>query len=127
MLKQILGHDRIARGLFERAKLPFAQADSLLVRKTSPGESYAQQAQKRSIRPVSKGAYVRSLRQGESAIKRTLYRLLLLEYLGLLSPESVKGLVTVGQTLVKVKMEVVDEKGTEDMLRAVDEVTAALM
>jgi hypothetical protein len=126
MLDEILSQDRLARELFERAGIPFAQLDSLLVRATSPGESYTQQARKRSRRSISKGSYVRSLRQGKSAVSRTIYRLFLLQYLELIGPGSVEGLVRVSQTLARTRHEPVTGEGVENILQIVDKVARLL-
>src|SRR3990172_4214413 len=122
MLDEILSQGRLARELFERARIPFAQLDSLLTRAASPGESYTQQARKRSHRSISKGSYVRSLKQGESAVSRTLYRLFLLQYLELIGPASIEGLVRVSQALARSRDEPVSGEGIGNILRIADQV-----
>ena len=52
---------------------------------------------------LSGGAFVRTLRQGQSNIEACMYTLILLEYLGLIRPEDLERLSRLGNLISKVK------------------------
>ncbi len=112
MITSRLEADPILRYLFERSSFTQAQLDTYLINCATANEK-AQLKDKITMRDrkkVSKGAFIRTLRQAQGNLKKSVFTLILSEYLGLLEDESMVRLSQVS-TLLKGAGEVIS--GTE--------------
>ncbi len=80
-----LRRDPIVSFLLRNSSLTETQLDTIIA-STIEG-NLAQKAQSREKGKVSKGAFVRTLRQGQGNVEASLYTLMLLVYLGLVKQE----------------------------------------
>jgi hypothetical protein len=82
MLKEILKRDMLARFLFERSGIPETEFDVFLIERRLKG-SLIDKIGFKDTNPVTKGSYYRSLKQCRIRLKRALFSILLLSYLGI--------------------------------------------
>ena len=82
VLKEILTRDTLARFLFEQSGIPEAEFDVFLIEHRLRGNLIDKIAFK-DTKPVTKGSYYRSLKQCRVRLKRALFSILLLSYLGM--------------------------------------------
>ncbi|OYT43530.1 hypothetical protein B6U84_05890 [Candidatus Bathyarchaeota archaeon ex4484_40] len=93
------------RGIFEEllrgSNLTEAQAETLLVELASAMSGLKLSVEEKAgIRGVSKGAYSRTKRQALENVKRSIYTLLLLRFLGVLGDEALSLLMEAAGKLV---------------------------
>lgn len=96
-----IGERRIFEELLRGSNLTEAQAETLLVElaSTMSGLKLSME-EKAGIRGVSKGAYSRTKRQALDNVKRSIYTLLLLRFLGVLGDEALSLLMEAAEKLV---------------------------
>jgi len=97
-----LGGDSILMFLVKGSSLTEAQAETLLVEYASQfnGKKLDTVA-KASIRGVSKGAYARTKSQAINNIRQSIYTIMLLRYLGILTDEGFAKLMEIAEKLGK--------------------------
>jgi hypothetical protein len=109
--------DPIVRFLLENSCVTRVQADALLVAR----ESKLKEAVKLVERGrVSKGSFVRTLRQGQRNVEACVYTLFLMSYLGLLNEETTQQLGRTVSMMSQVK-DVADGEQRIELLRALRE------
>jgi len=101
MIKPRLEADSILNYLLERSSFTQAQLDTYLIDRTTANEKLElkDKTGMRDRKKVSKGAFIRTLRQAQGNLKRAVYTLILSEYLGLLEDESMVKLLQVSNLL----------------------------
>ncbi|MCP8308458.1 MAG: hypothetical protein H3Z54_07160 [archaeon] len=101
MIKSRLETDPILKYLFERSSFTQAQLDTYLIDRTTANEKLElkEKIAMRDRKNVSKGAFIRTLRQAQSNLKRAVHTLILSEYLGLLEDKSMIKLLQVSNLL----------------------------
>ncbi|MDG7002262.1 MAG: hypothetical protein JRN15_24460 [Nitrososphaerota archaeon] len=93
--------DLIASFLLTKSHLTEAQLDTILADKASGDLN--RKAELRDRGKVSKGAFVRTLRQGQANIESSVYTMYLLAYLGLVSAETISQVVRTASMLTQVR------------------------
>jgi ABC-type bacteriocin/lantibiotic exporter with double-glycine peptidase domain len=96
-----LKKDALVSFLCEKCSLSEAQLDTILADKAE--RKLKNKIANRDKRKLSAGAFVRTLRQGQSNIEASMYTLLLLAYLGLTSPREFDRLSSLGVLISKVR------------------------
>lgn len=121
--------DPVIRKLLEKSHFPTAQLETLLIYSRAPSINYENQAKMRSRQPVSKGAYVRTLTQAKLNLMRTIYRLILLNYLGVINEEGLQSALSISSTLSKLRKHGVNAtiEETEEILRTADMIIGSLI
>jgi len=112
MIKSRLEADPILKYLFERSSFTQAQLDTYLIDRTTVNEKAELKGKiaMRDRKNVSKGAFIRTLRQAQSNLKRAVYTLILSEYLGLLEGKSMVKLLQVSNLLKGAEGAILNEK-----------------
>ncbi len=112
MIKSRLEADPILKYLFERSSFTQAQLDTYLIDRATAHEKVELKGKiaMRDRKNVSKGAFIRTLRQAQSNLKRAVYTLILSEYLGLLEDKSMVKLLQVSNLLKGAEGAILDEK-----------------
>jgi hypothetical protein len=105
--------------LAARCSLTATQLDTIMVSQTE--SKLEQMVSFRDKKKVSKGAFLRTLKQGQSNVEGALYTLLLLEYLGLVSSKQLFALGKIGDMLSKVQESSPDAESIGKLLRAMEE------
>jgi hypothetical protein len=112
-------NDSIVSFLAARCSLTATQLDTIMVSQTEG--KLGQMVSLRDKKKVSKGAFLRTLKQGQSNVEGALYTLLLLEYLGLVSSKQLFALGKIGDMLSKVQESSPDAESIGKLLRAMEE------
>jgi len=101
MIKSRLDRDPIFKYLLERSSLTQAQLDTYLIDciTTNKKVKLKEKTAMRDRKNVSGGAFIRTLRQAQINLKRTVYTLILFQYLGLLEERAINKLLQVGNIL----------------------------
>lgn len=108
MLQKVLGEDEIIRHLLSRTNLTESQLDTLLINKECSELSLDKKRVLRDCGEVSKGSFVRTLKQAEKNLERSVYTIITLEYLSLLDKNSILNLIKIGGLLKEVKTQKVN-------------------
>ncbi|MEM1583791.1 MAG: hypothetical protein QXF28_02890 [Nitrososphaerota archaeon] len=94
--------DEVLTLLIKGSSLTEAQAETLLVEYASQfNDGKHDTVSKASIRGVSKGAYARTKAQAINNIRQSIYTIMLLRYLGVLTDEGLARLMEVAEKLGK--------------------------
>ena len=93
--------DLIASFLLAKSHLTEAQLDTILAERASGDLN--QRAGLRDRGKVSKGAFVRTLRQGQANVESSVYTMYLLAYLSLVSAETISQVVRTASMLTQVR------------------------
>ncbi|MCS7116815.1 MAG: hypothetical protein NZ896_05015 [Nitrososphaerales archaeon] len=101
-MKSILDNDPIAKFLFERSALTYSQLDTYLIDSMSDMR-LEEKIMLRDGKRVSKGSFLRTLKQAQMNVRKAFYTLILMEYLKILESGTTSGLIEVGKTLDRVK------------------------
>ncbi len=115
MIRPRLEADLILRYLLERSSFTQAQLDTYLIDRITVNEkvNLKNKTAMRDRKNVSKGAFIRTLRQARVNLKRAIYTLILSEYLGLLEDKSIDRLLQISNLLKNAKGVTSKEKLTE--------------
>jgi len=98
--------DKVLMFLVKDSSLTEAQAETILIEYASQfNGGKLDTVAKASIRGVSKGAYARTKTQAVNNIRRSIYTIMLLRYLGILSDEELAKLMEVAEKLGKGEVE----------------------
>ena len=93
--------DLVASFLLTKSHLTETQLDTILAGRI--GGDLREKTERRDRRKVSKGAFVRTLRQAQANIEASVYTLYLSAYLGLMSADTISQLARTGGMLTKVR------------------------
>ncbi len=97
--------DPLAKFLTEKSLLTVAQLDTVLIHRLAlaGGVTLSQMVSTRDGGPVSKGSFLRTLRQCERNVTGCVYTIMLAIYLGLVDAQTSSALVRVSGTVSGVK------------------------
>lgn len=98
--------DKILMFLIKGSSLTEAQAETLLIEYASRlNDGKNDTITKASIRGVSKGAYARTKAQAINNIRQSIYTIMFLRYLGILSEDGLANLMEIAEKLRKGEIE----------------------
>lgn len=101
-----LPEETVLRSLLKLSLLTEAQLEALLIELGSANSGRRLTfEEKAEIRGVSKGAHARTLRQAIENIKRSIYTIFLLEYLGVLGDEAISAILEAADLLKRGKVD----------------------
>lgn len=126
MLSELMLDDPLMKVIFERSRLREAQMDSLMIHLTSGPRSFSEKAVMRDGGPVSKGSFVRSLKQATRKCHEVIYTIILLQYLGLLPSRSVEVLSGISKMLAEHRGRKLTFEQSEDVKAAIDSAIESL-
>jgi hypothetical protein len=111
VLQKIIREDEVAKKLVKRTVFTESQLDTLLIDKINGAISLDQKRILRDVGEVSKGSFVRTLKQAEKNLEKTLYTIIILEYFSMLRENDIVNLLRVGALLNQAKLQKIpDEK-----------------
>lgn len=117
MLKKILEKDEIARYLGTRTNLTKLQLDTLLISLQNTDLSLQQKIVLRDGGKVSKGSFIRTLRQAQKNLEEALFTVITLEYFTVLDENELLNLIRIGKVLKEAKTQRINSKKIQLMLR----------
>lgn len=112
-------NDALVLFLSEKCCLTDVQLDTILASQVDG--NLKQKTEYRDKRKLSAGAFVRTLRQGQTNIEACMYTLILLEYLGLIRPEDLERLSRLGNLFSKVRGSSPDSEEIQRLIYAIRE------
>ncbi len=119
MIKALLS-DSIVANLMSRCSLTQAQVDTLLLA-ANEELSLSAKAAHRDDGKVSKGSFIRTLRQGQANIESSIYTLFLLAYLGLIPSGRLNQFARTGDLISKIKASEPDRASVRQLLIAMND------
>jgi hypothetical protein len=105
--------------LIERCSLTPAQLDTIMVSQAEA--KLRKMIALRDRKKLTKGAFIRTLKQGQNNIRAAVYTLLLLEYLGLVDSKQLFSLGRIGELISKVRASSPNADSINKLLRAMEE------
>ena len=121
---ETLRNNRVFVHLLKHGLLTGVQVDTMLSSRS--GRKLARSVLLRSRTSVSKGAFLRSLRQGERNVEIALYTLLLVRYLHLLDSNNWSQFVRISELMDQVGSTEIDDEASNRLLRAMSEFVSDL-
>jgi hypothetical protein len=115
MLQKIIEEDIIVSYLIERTGITRTQLDTLLISLKEDLEL----DDMRSLRDggnVSKGSFIRTLRQAQKKLEKSFYTLIIFEYLSILDKNNTLSLVRLGDVLKEAKTRGANNEDIQRML-----------
>ncbi len=85
--------------LFNRCNLSMVQLETLIIDLSSGGSSLIDKIHRRRRSSLTKGSYLRTLKQAQTNIERSVYTIILLQYLNLVNEEAPSDLLRIGSML----------------------------
>lgn len=119
LLIEQIRKDRVASFLLHNSSITEAQLDTILAYEIE-GKLDAK-VSSREKRKLSKGAFVRSLRQGQRNVESSIFTLMLLGYLGFVPAEKFDQLQRTLRLISKVKEVQPDQEDTSRLISGVEE------
>lgn len=125
MIDELLDDDELLVNMLKQSHFTNVQIDSLLLafQYKIKGCSLSDIVKMRDSGPVSKGSYLRTLKQAKNNFRRSLYTLLLAVYLGILDTNTVEDFIELSNKLNSLKDMWVPEEVVSDIERIVDEIS----
>ena len=111
--------DPIVVFLLQKSSLTAAQLDTIMAAQTSGNLN--RKVSSRERRAVSKGAFVRSLKQGQGNVESSIYSLMLVVYLGLVSQDKFDQFLKTQRILSQVKELEPDRENTLRLINGLQE------
>ena len=103
MLKEILINDEIGEFLVEKINLTQTQLDTLLITLLNNDKSNLNKMiSQRDNRKVSKGSFIRTLKQAKKNVESSLFTLIILEYFSIIEENQINNLIKIGNTLKNI-------------------------
>jgi hypothetical protein len=124
MLQEILNNDVIADYLFKRTSFTKTQLDTLLISLKKDDE--ADLNMKVSLRDsgrVSKGSFIRTLRQAQRNLEKSLYTIIISEYLFVLDENNSDNLIRTSMILREFKEQKINADKIQEVL---DEISSVI-
>ncbi|MCP8312254.1 MAG: hypothetical protein L6M37_04805 [Candidatus Methylarchaceae archaeon HK02M1] len=111
MIESKLKTDLIVRYLIKRSAFTKVQLDTYLIDCITSGEkiSLKMKIEMRDKKNVSKGAFLRTLKQAQENLQKAIYTLILAEYMGILEEGATIKLIQIGNLLKNRKKEITKE------------------
>ncbi len=123
MLQEILNNDEIADYLLKRTNFTKPQLDTLLISLIENDElNLSMKIDLRDKGRVSKGSFIRTLRQAQRNLEKSLYTIIISEYLSVLDRNNTSNLIRTSEILKEVKEQKIDVEKVQIILEEISSV-----
>ncbi len=123
MLQEILNNDEIVDHLLKRTNFTKPQLDTLLISLIENDElNLSMKIDLRDKGRVSKGSFIRTLRQAQKNLEKSLYTIIISEYLSVLDRNNTSNLIRTSEILKEVKEQEIDIEKVQIILEEVSSV-----
>lgn len=117
MLRKILEKDKILGYLLDKANFTKLQLDTLMINRLNKGElNLNQRISLRDGKSVSKGSFIRTMRQAQKNVERSLYTIIISEYLSIIDRNSFLSLVRIGELLKELQTQKINAEEVQPIL-----------
>ena len=129
VIRDIMERDPLAKFLTEKSLLTVAQLDTVLIHRLAlaRGVTMREMVSMRDGGPVSKGSFLRTLRQCEQNLRGCVYTLILAIYLGLVEAPTSSALVRVSNTVSAVKGITLSPEDRSTLLSSLEELAKSVI
>ena len=124
MLEKIREKDHIVDYLLEKSIFTKPQLDTILISLLEDNElKLNRKVLLRDGKRVSKGSFIRTLRQGQKRLEKSLYTIIISEYLSIFDKNNLLNIIRVGELLKELQTQRINDK---ELQTALDQVTMAI-
>ncbi len=124
MLEKIREKDHIVDYLLEKSIFTKPQLDTMLISVLEDNElKLNRKVLLRDGKRVSKGSFIRTLRQGQKRLEKSLYTIIISEYLSIFDKNNLLNIIRVGELLKELQTQRINDK---ELQTALDQVTMAI-
>jgi hypothetical protein len=123
MIENRLIEDYLVTFLLKNSSITACQLDTAIIEKLNIDETLSIKVTMRDKKTVSKGAYIRSLDQYKKNIKKSIYTLLLNEYLGLSEQGTIKGLLEISSIINRINYKTIEK---ETITKVINEISKTI-
>lgn len=129
VIRDIMERDPLAKFLAEESLLTVAQLDTVLIHRLAlaRGVTMGEMVSMRDGGAVTKGSFLRTLRQCEQNLRGCVYTLILAIYLGLVEAPTSSALVRVSHTVSAVKGITLTPKERSAVLSSLEELAKSVI
>jgi len=128
MLQGILKEDRLVGFLLKNSSFTEAQLDTYIINKTKKAEKKSLNSKiKLRDRKVSKGAFIRTLKQAQRNLKRSIYTVILAEYLEITKEESTAKITQIGSMLRQIKGKELKDEDYNSMIQQISHIITFIL
>ena len=123
MLNELIKNNHLVSFLFEKSNFTHVQLDTLLINFVSR-EGNKNLFSKTSLRDgkrISGGSFLRTLRMSQRNIRKSMYSLILLQYLSILSEEDFHSISEVGNIIRSVRDVKLELEKTNDVIKIISD------
>ena len=116
MLNKIIVDDEIGKFLVEKVNLTKPQLDTLLISLLS-NDKLDNMITCRDKGSVSKGSFIRTLKQARKNVESSLFTLIILEYFSIIEESHIINLIKIGNSLKKISIDIPADNDIDALLR----------
>jgi len=118
MLEKMIKNDEVGKFLVERTSLTKSQLDTLLISLFN-NKNLNYKTLQRDKRKVSKGSFIRTLKQAKNNVENSIYTLIILEYFSIIEENHIVDLIKIGNVLKRISNNEPDNNDMNNMLNQV--------
>lgn len=112
--------------LFSGCNLSTVQLETLIIDLSSQGSSLNDKIQKRRRLSLTKGSYLRTLKQAQNNIEQSVYTIILLQYLNLVNEEAPSNLLRIGTMLQQLSGREISKDKIEILIDRIQDIVETL-
>jgi hypothetical protein len=121
MLNEIVKDDTILKFLIKETNITNIQLDTLLINSLLYNNlKLNEKISMRDDKLISKGSFCRTLKQAENNIKRSIYTIIIAEYLSLFNKDTFHNLVRISNILIELKESDIDIREKERIINKIN-------
>ncbi len=124
MIKEKIENDKVAKFLVQNSSLSLIQADTYLIERVLFDKNLDLKTSKRDAKKVSKGSYLRTLKQARNNLEKAIYTLILAEYMNFINIGSIEKIIQVSKLLQNIKS--IDNNKINDIIHTINFIVKSL-
>jgi hypothetical protein len=121
MLYNLIKEDLVLQYLFNKTIFTDSQLDTIIISSILDKDiNLSKKVTLRDNKIVTKGSFIRTLRQAQTNLKKSLYTIIIAEYLSLLNKNSFSNLYRISEILNEIKEYDIDKKTINEILNQIN-------
>jgi len=123
MINKYLKSDPILNYLYQHSHLTQTQLDTFLIRKQQINIKLQNQIKLKDGNIPTKGAFLRSLQQAKNNINKSIYTILLMNYLEIIDYNDIQNIDKISQILLEFKQKKSKSINNQDIINLLNELS----
>ena len=123
MINKYLKSDPILNYLYQHSHLTQTQLDTFLIRKQQINIKLQNQIKLKDGNIPTKGAFLRSLQQAKNNINKSIYTILLMNYLEIIDYNDIQNIDKISQILLEFKQKKSKSINSQDIINLLNELS----